>query len=409
VQEGREVVVACYSKLLSSTERNCCTTRKELLAVIKSVKHFRPYLYGRSFRLRTDHASLVWLCKRAEPSRQVARWLEILAEFSYRIEHRPGKKHSNADGLSRRPDKGCKQCLHIERRDGGPSRSELETLCNTTESYDWEQGRLQLRTATPPEDVQNLRVNPVLADNVKELQQLQETLPGVVADVYRDVSKKRRSPSPASHQPATKQRWLSSSPRRHSCPARNLREVETRIHELEKEVLRLTPRVTAVTSELQALRSSVTTLKRGTSDWVSTPLCAGIRLSDFPDARDDVPLPSASDLSPAGGVSHNPSRPTVCPKQKLYILSCYIIFFINTQGCVPLFFYKFSEVLFLDYSCVVTDVCFLFFLFFFFYTPHFGWFIRKWAFCWWGRCNGAWDLRHAVSLSNQIIFYYSCK
>jgi len=101
VQEGREVVVAYYSKSLSPTERNYCTTRKEMLAVIKSVKHFRHYLYGRKFWLRTDHAFLIWLCKRAEPSSQVARWLEVLAEFSYRIEHRPGKKHSNADGLSR--------------------------------------------------------------------------------------------------------------------------------------------------------------------------------------------------------------------------------------------------------------------------------------------------------------------
>jgi len=81
--------VAYYSKALSATERNYCTTRKELLAVVKAVKHFQPYLYRRTFRLRTDHVSLIWLCKRAEPSSQVARWLEILAEFSYRIERRP--------------------------------------------------------------------------------------------------------------------------------------------------------------------------------------------------------------------------------------------------------------------------------------------------------------------------------
>lgn len=73
VQEGRKVVVAYYSKSLSAAERNHCTTRKQLLAVIKSVKHFRPYLYGRRFRLCTDHASLIWLYKRAEPSSQVAR------------------------------------------------------------------------------------------------------------------------------------------------------------------------------------------------------------------------------------------------------------------------------------------------------------------------------------------------
>jgi len=53
VQDGREVVVAYYSKALSAPEKNYCTTRRELLAVVKAVKHFRPYLYGRSFRLRT--------------------------------------------------------------------------------------------------------------------------------------------------------------------------------------------------------------------------------------------------------------------------------------------------------------------------------------------------------------------
>jgi len=73
VQDGHEVVVAYYSKALLAPEKNCCTTRRELLAVVKAVKHFRPYLYGRTFRLRTDHASLIWLCRRAEPSSQVAR------------------------------------------------------------------------------------------------------------------------------------------------------------------------------------------------------------------------------------------------------------------------------------------------------------------------------------------------
>jgi len=61
VQDGREVVVAYYSKALSASEKNYCTTRRELLAVVKAVKHFRPYLYERMFRLRTDHASLIWL------------------------------------------------------------------------------------------------------------------------------------------------------------------------------------------------------------------------------------------------------------------------------------------------------------------------------------------------------------
>jgi len=65
VQSETEVVGACYSKTLSATKKNYCTTRKELLAVVKAIRHFRPYLYGQTFRLRTDHASLLWLCMRA--------------------------------------------------------------------------------------------------------------------------------------------------------------------------------------------------------------------------------------------------------------------------------------------------------------------------------------------------------
>jgi len=70
--------------------------------------------------------SLIWLCRRAKPSSQVARRLEILAEFSYWIEYRHAKKHGNVDKLNRRRADGCKQCLNIECRDGGPTRSDVE-------------------------------------------------------------------------------------------------------------------------------------------------------------------------------------------------------------------------------------------------------------------------------------------
>ena len=128
IQQGKEKVIAYYSKTLSPQERNYCVTRRELLAVVKAVSHFKPYLYGRPFVLRTDHASLIWLCRRKEPTHQVARWLEILSEFKYRIEHRPGVKHSNADGMSRRCS-DCRQCQLIEQRDGGPTHDEIAAIC----------------------------------------------------------------------------------------------------------------------------------------------------------------------------------------------------------------------------------------------------------------------------------------
>jgi len=35
--------------------------------------------------------------------------------------------------------------------------------------YDWDQGQLQQRASTPPEAINHLCANPVLADNVREL------------------------------------------------------------------------------------------------------------------------------------------------------------------------------------------------------------------------------------------------
>ena len=106
-QNGVERVIAYSSRSLSKPERNYCVTRKELLAVVYYVKAFRMYLLGRPFLVRTDHSALQWLRRTPEPIGQQARWCEILEEFQFDIQHRPGRSHTNADALSRRP---CRQC-----------------------------------------------------------------------------------------------------------------------------------------------------------------------------------------------------------------------------------------------------------------------------------------------------------
>ena len=98
---GEEKVVAYGSRVLSKAERRYCVTRKELLAVVCFAKHFRSYLLGRRFTLRTDHSSLQWLYNMKEPEGQLARWLEQLQEFDFVVIHRRGSSHGNADALSR--------------------------------------------------------------------------------------------------------------------------------------------------------------------------------------------------------------------------------------------------------------------------------------------------------------------
>ena len=102
-QDGSERVIAYASRVLDNRERRYSTTKKEMLAMVYAIRHFRHYLYGRPFTVRTDHNALKWLQSFKEPEGQVARWLELLAQYDYKIEHRPGRKHQNADALSRNP------------------------------------------------------------------------------------------------------------------------------------------------------------------------------------------------------------------------------------------------------------------------------------------------------------------
>ena len=81
--EGRERVVAFASRSLTKAERRYCVTRRELLAVVVFTQHFRPYLLGREFILRTDHGSLTWLQSFRDPEGQLARWLEKLQQFNF--------------------------------------------------------------------------------------------------------------------------------------------------------------------------------------------------------------------------------------------------------------------------------------------------------------------------------------
>ena len=78
-------------------------TRKEILALVDSLRHFRCYILGRKFKVRTDHSALQRFRTFKEPVGQVARWIERQAEYDFDIEHRPGKQNANADALSRCP------------------------------------------------------------------------------------------------------------------------------------------------------------------------------------------------------------------------------------------------------------------------------------------------------------------
>ena len=71
------------------------------------MEHFRYFLYGQHFTIRSDHASLKWLRNFKNIDGLLARWLATLEKYDYTIIHRKGPQHANADGLSRLPARKC--------------------------------------------------------------------------------------------------------------------------------------------------------------------------------------------------------------------------------------------------------------------------------------------------------------
>lgn len=98
-KDGRPIAYA--SRSLNKAESNYPTIEKELLAIVWGVKHFRPYLYGRRFKIYTDHKPLVYLFNLKDPSSRLLKFRLVLEEYDYEISYVPGKGNAAADALSR--------------------------------------------------------------------------------------------------------------------------------------------------------------------------------------------------------------------------------------------------------------------------------------------------------------------
>jgi hypothetical protein len=99
MQEGHPI--AFISKALGPRQQSLSTYEREMLAIIMAVHKWKQYLWGRSFKIRTDHVSLKYLLdqKLSFPSQHL--WLTKLLGFDYEIEFRSGRENIAADALSR--------------------------------------------------------------------------------------------------------------------------------------------------------------------------------------------------------------------------------------------------------------------------------------------------------------------
>ena len=88
IQDGEERVIAYVSKLLEGSEQRYCTASKELLAVVRALKHFKCYLNGQKITVRTDNSAVSWLHRSKYPVGQPARWIDVIDTYDQESEMR---------------------------------------------------------------------------------------------------------------------------------------------------------------------------------------------------------------------------------------------------------------------------------------------------------------------------------
>ncbi|KAL1446069.1 hypothetical protein WDU94_006611, partial [Cyamophila willieti] len=102
-QQGRPV--AFFSRTLNKSELQHSSVEKEAYAIVESLKYWRHYLIGRSFKIITDQRSVSFMFQQKHKSKikneKIVRWRLELSCFNFDIVYRPGSENAPADALSR--------------------------------------------------------------------------------------------------------------------------------------------------------------------------------------------------------------------------------------------------------------------------------------------------------------------
>lgn len=100
--DDNDLPIAFASKTFTKGEKkNKAVILKEFTAIHWAINHFKAYLYGRNFLVKTDHRPLPFLFGKKDPTSKLTRMRLDLAEYDITIEYIKGKSNVGADALSR--------------------------------------------------------------------------------------------------------------------------------------------------------------------------------------------------------------------------------------------------------------------------------------------------------------------
>ena len=101
---GERRPIAYFSRSYTPTQRKYATPEKELLALVMAVEYFHQYLYGKHFKVHTDHQPLTWISTKKNVHPRLERWIMRLSIYSFDIVYKPGSENIVPDCFSRIED-----------------------------------------------------------------------------------------------------------------------------------------------------------------------------------------------------------------------------------------------------------------------------------------------------------------
>jgi hypothetical protein len=95
-----------FSRAMQPHHAKLAAYERELISLVKAVRHWCPYLWTRPFIVHTDHFSLKYMLDQRLSTIPQHAWVSKLFRYQFTVEFKPSKQNSAADALSHRDEGG---------------------------------------------------------------------------------------------------------------------------------------------------------------------------------------------------------------------------------------------------------------------------------------------------------------
>jgi hypothetical protein len=131
--------VAFFSRPIAPRHAKLAMYERELIGLVQAVRHWRPYLWGHPFVVRTDHRSLRFLLDQRLTTIPQHQWASKLLGYDFVVEYKPGPLNVVVDALSR--------CNEEEGELGAISGPQFSLFNDIREEINGDDNLSQLRDA----------------------------------------------------------------------------------------------------------------------------------------------------------------------------------------------------------------------------------------------------------------------